>query len=441
MKSIEMKKLPILFMGGLLCAAAAMAEEAPNRVLLYNTAGNYTGYVTERIDRIGFAQVYGDVFAEVDIEDVQYTSLTLTVQRTDDCRGFKISVIPDLIAKQIDNDLQMIAYVNATTQEVYYEDFLSGVMSGIELSPGTDYRVVTVGIDEYGVEAGVFQAPFSTPAPPVLGNPHVEATTTDRQLTSFTMNFKPNSDVASYCYVAGAEGELEQQYETFAPMFGFTNFSEMLEMWGVSETGPSTYTWTGMAPNTDYEVWIAMRDKNGNNAPCEMAKTSTLQLGGPGEAHVGLKVAKYEPADWNGEMLPSLYISFEPNDQASCYRLAVYPKETFDQYTEPEWREEICQDPPQPSMAHWFFYLPMTTDFQVNTSTTVVVMAAAKNINGEWGPLDTLTYTTPEICNGTLNVAAPAEAGKELKSRHTPAKVHQAGTVPFLKALRPTLAH
>lgn len=428
-------KVSNILLGSLLLAGTAIAQEAPNRIIVHNTGGTFTGYVTDRIDKIGFANVDEDVEAEVIVNQVALDKLVLTVQRTEACRGFKISVIPELTARQLTNDVQMIAYINSTSPAIYYEDFINGEMSGIQLSAGSQYRVVTVGIDEYGVEAGISYDRFTTPMPDVVGNPKVNAEVTANGLFSFTVKFTPNSDVSSYSYVAGEKGQMMEQYYQFAPMFGFTNFNEMVEAWGVRETGNSTYTWKDMTPNTDYEIFVAMRDKAGNFADYQVYETSTLSLGGEGEAMVDISVEKYELADWEGEMKPSLYVHYQPNDQASCYRFNVYTKEQYDQYGDDELFADLCQDPPMP-MAYWFFYDPLTTDYQINPGTDIVVIAAAKNINGEWGRVNKFEYTT-----GALETRISMPVSSQIATRSNHRLPAESGKMPILKANRPTLTH
>ena len=44
----------------------------------------------------------------------------------------------------------------------------------------------------------------------------------------------------------------------------------------------------------------------------------------------------------------------------------------------------------------WFQYEELTTDYQIDPGTKCVVIAAAKNINGEWGPVTEIFFTTPD---------------------------------------------
>lgn len=77
-----MKKTAIL-LAAVLAGATAFAqteETAPNRILVTNTAGSYTGYVIDYLDNISFARVEGEVLANVEINEVGLTEMTLSVR-------------------------------------------------------------------------------------------------------------------------------------------------------------------------------------------------------------------------------------------------------------------------------------------------------------------------------------------------------------------------
>jgi hypothetical protein len=423
-----MKKIALLF-ASLLTAAAGFAQTepaedaVPNRILVTNTAGNYTGFVIDYLDQISFARVDGDVLAKVEINEVYLDSVKMSVTRTPECMYYKLAVVPTLTANQITNDVAAIRYVNSLPSDmvpVLFEDFTSGVLSGIKLNPESDYTIYTIGVDNYGVESGVFRADFTTPAPEITGNPHVDVECVGATLDSFTMKFTPNNDVQFYYILAGETGTMQKQYEMFAPMFGFSNFSDMIKGWGIAYTGQQEYTWTDMAPNTEYEVFVAMTDVNGYFAPYETFKVSTVALGGHGEALVEIELGDYFLGEWdNEEMIPTQEVIFYPNEESSCYRYALYTATDYDAYPDAI-KDQLCSDPPMP-MVYWFFYDPMMAEFQIPTSSEFVAIAAAKNVDGKWGAVTELRFTTPDECEGYVSPAAKAKSAlKAIAPRKAP---------------------
>lgn len=379
---------------GLTAVAQTTAE--PNRLLINDDQGSNRGFVINRVSGITFARVDGEVKAEVQIHSVDKDALQVSITRTPACEAFKIDVLPRSIANMLPSQTAIINYLDTYgSGKKYYEDFINGNMTGLDLVAGGDYTLVTVGIDSYGVQDGVCRENFTAPAIPVVGDPQVAAKLVEATKTSFTVEFTPNNDVSSYYTVAGEKGTMEQQYEQFGPMFGFASFTEMIMKWGIAKQEASTNIWNEMAPNTDYEIFIVACDKNGNPAKPVVFETSTLSLGGHGDASVEIKLGAYKLENWDNEMKPSQFITFTPNDQAASFRFGVYTAAQYDASSE-EIKAALCSEPPMPDMLNWFFYEALTTDFQIDPATEAMAIAAAKNIDGEWGKVTELRFTTPD---------------------------------------------
>lgn len=444
-----MKKF-LLLLASLFLAIPAFAQQnvdEPNRMLV-NSGGSMKGFVIDRVDSITFARVKGEIKAEIEIHDATCDTLTLSVTLTNNCRGFKINVVPENIANMLPHDVAVIDYLNRLNSPTYYENFERGKLSGIKLNPDSKYVVYTVGIDIFGVEDGVCKAEFSTPAPVIAGDPKVKIDTLERKLKSFKIKVTPNEDVVNYYCVAGEEGTMQQQYEMFGPMMGFTNFGQMIKAWGIERSGTDTVEWTSMDPNTKYEIFIVCSDANGNLAPHQVFGISTLELGGPGKAAVEITLGAYRLEKWTvGEeeqMLPSQFIKYTPNDQASCYRMKVYQASQYDTLDKEAVWSDLRSDPFMPT-AYWFFYEEMETDYQINPSVEAVAIAAAKNINGEWGDVKELRFTTPDHVEetttsafaGYLSPAALLSRFKATQIRNEPGS----GKVPHLRKIGLSLAH
>ena len=424
-----MKKFFVTLFAAAMGLSAFAQEVDPNRLILVDKSGNYKSYVVDNVDHLEFRTVEGEVAADVEILDVTLEGITISVQRTEACQAFKLACYAsNKIANASD-----VALANAVDQEsktFYSQDFPSAQMTGMDFEPKTSYTIVTLGYDSYGTPVGVRRAEFTTPAIPVQGNPSVDMEVVSTDKYSFTLKFTPNADVSKYSFVAGEVGTMQSQYEMFAPMFGYSNFGQMIESWGIAKTEVSEYTYTNMQPGTEYEVFVQSWDVNGTMADYQVYTVSTDGLGGTGTAEVTISLGKYVLNDWNGEQLPSQFMTFTPNDQAAAYRFAVYTAAEYDPEADAI-KQELCSEPPMP-MKNWFFYEEITTDYQINPNIECVAIAAAKNANGEWGPVTENRFTTPaEVESGDTPEATATS--KLIKGRNMSKNVKVEGMIPTLK--------
>lgn len=431
-----MKKFT-LALAALAMASSAFAQtaEAPNRIFVNRTNDTREAYVLDHLKGITFGKVDGEVKADVKVNSSSTTGLNVDVRMSEACKQFKIDVIPAVILKQCTTDVGFINYFDVMcSDKLYYEDYIGADITGVDLKPGGEYAVVTIAIDEYGVEAGVDYDTFTIPAASVAGNPKVDVEKMGNTRFSFTLKVTPNDDVSEYYCVAAAKGTMENDYEMFAPNYGWASLSDCVMSWGTPRTGEDTITWEDMNPNTDYEIFIVALDVNGNQAPLQVVEYSTAYTGGHGEAKVDIAIGKYILNEWDlgggPKMLPSLFMTFTPNEDCYAYRVGVYKKENYDK--DPEaCKNDVRQEPPMANMARWFQYEALTTDMQIDPSTPYVVLTAGKNIDNEWGEVNIYEGVTPDkVSEGT---PAPARRGNVMLRTKKAAPRHDVVT-PRVKA-------
>ncbi len=420
-----MKKFILAVLSSIMCLSLFAQETTDvNRLIMYEKSGNFKGYILDKVDYIEFDKIDGEVAADMVLGEVTLESVMVSVTRTLDCEGFKLSCFPSARIAMY-GDEALASMVDSDSEYIYYQDFENAMMSGMTFEPNTNYTIVTVGIDAYGVLCDVRKVEFTSPSKPLVGDPQVEIIEVDVQQYQYTFTFRPNADVSKFSFVTGAKGELQAQYEMYAPMFGFSNMGQMIASWGINSEKDTTYTWTNMAPGTEYEILVQAWDAEGTMAPYQTYTLTTTTLGGDGIAEVEITLGNYELANWNGEMLPSQFITYTPNDQASAYRFGVYIAENYDTDVE-GYKAELCSEPPMP-MNGWFFYEALTTDYQINPNTECVVIAAAKNAKGEWGPVNEVRFTTP------AEAAADMSPSRNIAKRAIKInQVSQPGTIPAL---------
>ena len=369
-----------------------------NNLMLYQSNGIFEKISLDNIDSLIFKNVEGKVAADVNIVDYTINSITLDITRTKSCVSFKMACLPYNSISYMKDD-EIAEFINDNVSNAYSQNFSKAEITGLNLIPNTEYVIATVGIDEYNLLCDVVKAKFTTPSEDLLGNPKVEVTIIENNLYDCTLKFTPNSDVSRYWALIGEAGSIENQYKMFASSFGWGNMGDMIEDWGYNEyTKEEIIEYTDLNPNTVYEIYIQTRDKNDVRAPYKIFKFKTQSTGGEGIAKVDITLGEYTLEEWyndegNLEMLPSQFLTFTPNDQTSAYRFNVILATNYKDDVE-GYQEDLCSDPFMPTIG-WFQYEAITTDFQIDPNTSCVAIAAAKNINDEWGPVTELFFKTP----------------------------------------------
>lgn len=428
MKKIILSLIVVLF------SSLVYSQDNPNRLIIHNSVGDYKGYLAERIDSLTFVKVDGRVAADLEVLGVELDELKVKVTRTPACMAFKIGVLSKVMVDRLSSDVVMANYIEKYVESsLYYEDFKEGLLTGIELESNTEYALVTLGYDNYGIACSASRADFTTPKIPLVGNPVVEIELIDLQEREFTAKFTPNEDVLGYGLLAMKEGELESQFEMWGPMMGFKNISEMIRSFsGKDYHEEAEFTWTAMDPGTDYVIYAQAWDENETYTDPFELKIKTLSKGGPGAAVVDIELGEYKLMDWYGEMKPSQFITFTPNDQTNSYRVGVYFAEDFEEYAD-EIKDELASLPPF-EMIGWFQYEALTTDFQIDPNTDAVAVAVARNSNGEWGEFTIVPFTTPSEVSDAPNYKANnsnkiLERNKAVEQK----PVFEKGKVPTVK--------
>lgn len=413
-----MKKISLIIASLLICLTS-MSQDMMNRIIV-NSGWNFDAYMVERVDSITFGNIEGTVAAELELLDATLEMLTVKITRSTSCQAFKLTVIPAVMA-DIMTDADMVDYIDQYEPNLFWQDFEKGELTGIELVDNAEYVIATLGFDSYGVPCEVRRVEFKTPAVEVIGSPEVKIEIIEVKEREFTVKFTPNEDVEGYSIMCYEKGRMMENYQQWAAMDGWAKPEQMLESWGILYYTEDTYTWTGMTPGTEYEIYAQSWDENHTYAPWNMAELTSKAFGGEGEANVTITLGEYKMTDWWGEMLPSQFITFTPNDQTNFYKVNVYSKEVYDKNT-----EEINTEM-QTIMSSWDMqFEELTTDFNIDPNTTCVALACAQNAVGEWGPIAKVEFTTP---NEPLPAGTPrANVIKQRPIKNKP--VSKLGVVP-----------
>lgn len=414
----------------------SFAQTTPERVLITTTTGQQIGALADRVADITFPTIEGRVACDIEIVNVDENGeVTVNLTRTADCNSFKFTVLSDTDKAWYNGD-RMVDYINENGAGAYTQDYANAKVQGLETKPGTKYWVIALGYDIYNIPCEIVEASFTTPKPALVGNPKVTTTVTGKTKDSFDLHFIPNSYCSEFYVVAGEAGSIESQYNTFASWMGFTCFEDLIVGWGLKFNNETDYTYTKMAPGTDYDVYVLPLDVNGTYGQYEKLSASTLSQGGDGEAKVNVTLGAYEITDnwWDDELQaftskPSQMITFTPDENTQCYRYSVVRKDFYD--NNPSlWQSELAKDNnPAMPIANWYQYEELTTDFQIDPETDFVVLTAGKNAKNEWGSIDIRYFTTPQL-GAKSNVPAPKKIA-ERKQRNSKADADKKGLAPL----------
>lgn len=380
-----------------LTAAAQTTTKVPNRVLI-QSGYDVKGYATDNIDSIYFDRIDGDVKADINFKGYSDESGTQTIKvsvtRTPDCASFVIDVMAANTAKNYD-DKTMATWFSRQNVTPFTEDFSEGALTGFsELQAGTEYTIITLGYDKYGVAGQTSRVNFTTPNAQIVGNPKVSWNIDEVTPTSFTLTVTPNEDTSSFYWCMFGKGELQQQFEQWGPMFGFDNVEQMIAQFsGQAYVTKTKETWKDLQPDTEYEVDVVPVDANGNYGEMQTIPVKTAKNGGEGIASVTITYDGIGGDATNGYHLD---VTYTPNDQTSVHHDLLIEKEYFDKnFTDESIKAAMSSDEnPFGYDPYWNSIGTESVSWNFDEGKTYYALAVAKNMNGEYGPLAKLEINT-----------------------------------------------
>ena len=402
-----MKKLYFTIVFALL-ALVGNAQTNPNRVLVRDVNGATTGYLAERIDSIYFGKVEGKVVAEITFDSFTKTEeaaeIQCKVKNSPACKGFKLACLATNVAKNMTTEAQKAAYIDKYGSSIMTDDFSNGAKLTIPNSDQTfaddsEYTLMTLGFDEYGIACGVSEATFKTPKAALAGVPTVTTEVTEVTTTSFKITVTPNEDCYGYyaCSFDVASGGVLGSFTTMGSFFGFANVGEMIKGWGQTEhSGVETIEWKNQEPGTEYEVAIVPVDMNGNLGDYVVVKVKTQGAGGDGAALVSAEAPADEFYKFTGDDNTEQYVQrviFTPNDQTNIYRDGLVEADVYDK--DPEHYNNIVLFPEQ-TTAYTNHTGVDSFLWNVKASTRYYAISVGQNNKGEWGEICKFEFTTPD---------------------------------------------
>ena len=355
--------------------------------------------------------------------------LKLAITRSESCESYCIDVLPANLAKLYDDDT-MAKYFEQKNAKKMYEDFTSGELTGIELKGNTNYTVITLGYDQYGVPGETSRADFTTPKEQTVGTPSVTCNFDEITGTSFTVTVTPNADCGEYFLVQLGRGELEKQFEEWGARMGYANIGDMIKgfaWYGHNEV--YTQTFGDLLPCTDYDLIILPTDVNGTYGDIITVPVTTAKQGGDGVAEMTITYQEVGGDAENGYYLP---VTYTPNDQTSIHHDLLIEKNFFNQnYTDESLAALMKSDtnPFNPYDTYWNAIGVKNEKWNCTPGETYYAVSIAKNANGEYGP-----FAKVEIVTAPKNASAKvAKAENGVANRIAKAKKAKPGVAPVFK--------
>ena len=402
-----MKKLYFTIVFALL-ALVGNAQTNPNRVLVRDVNGAMTGYLAERIDSIFFGKVEGKVVAEITFDSFTKTDegaeIQCKVKNSPACKGFKLACVATNVAKNMTSEAQKANYIDKYGTPVMYDDFSNGAKVTIpsadqKFVDDSEYTLMTLGFDEYGIGCGVSEVTFKTPKAALAGKPTVTAEVSEVTTTSFKITVTPNEDCYGYyaCAFDVASGGILGTFNTMGSFFGFANVGDMIKGWGqIEHSGVETIEWKNQKPGSEYEVGIVPVDMNGNLGDYIIVKVKTVGAGGDGAALVSAEVPAEEFYKYTAEDQTIQYVQrviFTPNDQTNIYRDGLVEADVYDK--DPENYNKIVLFPEQTTVDTNHTGVDSFL-WNVKASTRYYAISVGQNNKGEWGEICKFEFTTPD---------------------------------------------
>lgn len=432
-----MKKLFTILALALATLTASAQTDVPNRMLIkQGNEQNPTikAFAINKVQEVNFARVDGEIKATIAFDsyvkkDDGQDMLKLAITRSESCESYCIDVLPANLAKLYDDDT-MAKYFEQKNAKKMYEDFTSGELTGIELKGNTNYTVITLGYDQYGVPGETSRADFTTPKEQTVGTPSVTCNFDEITGSSFTVTVTPNADCGEYFLVQLGRGELEKQFEEWGARMGYANIGDMIKgfaWYGHNEV--YTQTFGDLLPCTDYDLIILPTDVNGTYGDIITVPVTTAKQGGDGVAEMTITYQEVGGDAENGYYLP---VTYTPNDQTSIHHDLLIEKNFFNQnYTDESLAALMKSDtnPFNPYDTYWNAIGVKNEKWNCTPGETYYAVSIAKNANGEYGP-----FAKVEIVTAPKNASAKvAKAENGVANRIAKAAKAKAGVAPVFK--------
>lgn len=219
--------------------------------------------------------------------------------------------------------------------------------------------------------------------------PSVTTTIDNLTPTTITASFDMDENCTKYHILASAVGEMDQ----WVQMFGMP-LRDLVISWSLGFESDTTYTWTDMAPNTDYIVYVVA--VNATDTSDVLTTTCTTpQAGGEGTSVVTVEVSNITHN--------SAVVTVTPNDQTSRFLDGVVEKAYYEEIGQDSLMSLIMVQP------YWLYETDVWEWLDLTPGMEYYAFAIGQNAAEQWGEMTIVPFTTlvsglNEVENGGITL-------------------------------------
>ena len=204
--------------------------------------------------------------------------------------------------------------------------------------------------------------------------PSVITTIDNLTPTTITASFDMDENCTKYHILASAVGEMDQ----WVQMFGMP-LRDLVISWSIGFEVDTTYTWTDMAPNTDYIVYVVA--VNATDTSDVLTTTCTTpQAGGEGTSVVTVEVSNITHN--------SAVVTVTPNDQTSRFLDGVVEKAYYEEIGQDSLMSLIMVQP------YWLYETDVWEWLDLAEETEYYAFGIGQNAAEQWGEMVLVPFTT-----------------------------------------------
>ncbi len=204
--------------------------------------------------------------------------------------------------------------------------------------------------------------------------PGVTTTIDNLTPTTITASFDMDENCTKYHILAAANGEMDQ----WSAMFG-TPLRDLVISWSLGFEADTTYTWTEMAPNTEYVVYVVAVNATDTSDVLTTVCT-TPQAGGEGASVVTIELSNITES--------SVMMTATPNDQTAKFLDGIVEKAMYDEIGQDSLLALLLEQP------WWLYETDVWEWLDLTPGMEYYAFAIGQNANEQWGEMTLVPFST-----------------------------------------------